>query len=554
MEPYEHLADRSLQSEATPTFWIPFLLLLQGFLLLLGAVILFPPATESLLQRKFDSIERFQMHLMQLGLVCSALLVLGWSFYEFVFRRSGPLFLLSSVVLFPVLAPFLFLGYGSDHDAWSVAFTALRIRETGEYMMSRPPGFPLFEGLASLLVPGGGWPLLLLVNALAGFLGAMVWLALPSGIPVEKRRLISVGILVQPLFLLGCGVGLDYIWQMTLVGAAVVFLLRGIHGDPSSALKWTVASGVALGLASGFRITSIVGLPVLAAAALLGRGSWMSAITRTVCFVLSAVVISLICELPVLLNFGAGALRVHPDHPHPVIVAYRLIRYVFHPPAILLLAVALVCLFWRWKGLARPERLLLGIAAGFLAVFLPGFLALPREPGYLTLLVPFFAVIWALLVPRGCLCIGLPAIAVWCFLSVHAVKPTPGPTPELSLRPSAGPVVEEAAQRFRNLRRAQRVLMAAPKKKTAVIVGFDWTMLATFRPDWVEGDDPFLVSPSDPVEFYDWIDPKRFQEMKSEGYRFLVVGDAARFTKIKYGYDLFAEGATEWNPKMRFYR
>jgi hypothetical protein len=389
---------------------------------------------------------------------------------------------------------------------------------------------------------------------MAGFFGSMVWLALPDEIPSEKRRLISVGILVQPLFLLGCGVGLDYIWQMALVGAAAVFLVRGSSGDPSRAGRWMVLSGFALGIASGFRITSMGGLPVLAFAALFGCGPWRRRILRSFCLISSAVAVSLLCELPVLLNFGVGALRVHPEQPHPVIVVYRLLRFVFPPPAILLTAVAFAALFWRWKRLTGSERLLVGVSGGLLAVFLSGFLALPREPGYLTLLVPILAATWAVLVPRGWLCVCLPAIAVWCYLSVPVVEPIPGPSLEFSLRPSAGPVVEEAAQRFRQMRRAQQVLMAAPKQKTAIVVGFDWAMLATFRLDWMEGDDPFLANPEDPVEFYDWIEPNRFQEMKSEGYRFLVVGDANRFTQAKYGYDLFAEGATEWNPKMRFYR
>ena len=40
----------------------------------------------------------------------------------------------------------------------------------------------------------------------------------------------------------------------------------------------------------------------------------------------------------------------------------------------------------------------------------------------------------------------------------------------------------------------------------------------------------------------------------AEGYRFLVVGNAGRFTRAKYGYHPLEEGAILWTPKMRFYR
>src|SRR5688572_12444731 len=48
--------------------------------------------------------------------------------------------------------PFLSAGYGVDPDAWRVVLAARNLRETGVYLPSRLPGYPLHEGLVALVV------------------------------------------------------------------------------------------------------------------------------------------------------------------------------------------------------------------------------------------------------------------------------------------------------------------------------------------------------------------------------------------------------------------
>jgi hypothetical protein len=196
---------------------------------------------------------------------------------------------------------------------------------------------------------------------------------------------------------------------------------------------------------------------------------------------------------------------------------------------------------------------MMGISAGVLLITLPGFLLLPREPGYLTLCVPFLAILYAFTTPRMWMVVLIPLMALWNFISIPIILPEPSAAFEFRLKPEAGPLVEEAKSRFQNLRRAQQLLLITPKEKTAVVVGFDWATLATFHPRW-ELENGVLENPHFPVRYYDWIDPKTLVELEREGFEVVVVEGAERFTEAKYGYNLLERGATYWDPKKRYYR
>src|SRR5438552_3382929 len=51
--------------------------------------------------------------------------------------------------------PFLNAGYGLHPDAWRVARTARHLSQTGEYIFSRPPGFPLHELMCAAVWKAG---------------------------------------------------------------------------------------------------------------------------------------------------------------------------------------------------------------------------------------------------------------------------------------------------------------------------------------------------------------------------------------------------------------
>jgi hypothetical protein len=505
------------------------------------AFLLFPSVVTVLFGIGLGPRSRFELHLMQWGIGWSGLLALGWGVQEFFVRKPGPHVLLSLLLLIPALLPFGFFGFGSDPDAWSVAHGAYRMNQEGGYLMSRPPGFPLFEGLARIVVPSAGWPGLFIANLSAGIAGCLVWLALPSSLPEGKKRLIAILTFVHPLYLLACGTGLETVWQSLFVTVALVLLIRGLETREPWATASLCASGLALGLASGFRITSLALVPVFVLVPLISPLGSRSK-TRSLLLLLGATLATaLVCEAPVLLKYGLGAIRFPSDGSDPFGL-FHLIRFALPPPLLLLLSGALVALPFTWRFLKDSERALVTLAVAALAVLAPTFFL--AESGSLTVLASFLAILCGLAAPRGLHAVCLPTLLLWGFLSIPVLSPQPG----LRWKPEAGPLVEEWGKRFESMREAQQMLSISPKKPTVALVGPDWTRLAALRPNWKIGASGTLSNPDFPIEFIEGIDLETFQEMRASGKSILVIGSGNRFTQKKFGYGPLAEGAKEWEP------
>ncbi|MBL0103402.1 MAG: hypothetical protein IPP51_06330 [Bacteroidetes bacterium] len=61
------------------------------------------------------------------------------------------------LLVFVSRLPFLSAGFGLDGDSWSVSIAARLLHNTGEYVPSRLPGYPVHELLCSLMSPFSYW-------------------------------------------------------------------------------------------------------------------------------------------------------------------------------------------------------------------------------------------------------------------------------------------------------------------------------------------------------------------------------------------------------------
>lgn len=524
---------------------IPALALtLAGTAFLLGAAFLLHGGVQNLPRGSDETGERIEHLLAGWTLGWFGLLFLGWGMCEFLCKVPGPRILFSLICAVPVLVPFGFLGYGLETEAWSSALAAEWLHKTGNLLSADAALSPLFIRLLTLLQPLGGWTAVFTAQLIAGIGAVLTWMLLPSEIAAWRRRLIALGILVHPLFLISCGTGLDPVWQIVCLSASAVLFLRGMTSD-GPPYGYYMASGLLLGLAAGFRWPCLVFLPV----GILTAALFETSLSRRVAafFILA---VSAILSFSACLALKPGGLvfpaipGVFPGSTH---LSYHLLHDVFPPPLLILLAIAVWRLRRDWYDLEESEQVLCVLSSAGLVAGGIVYGVFHESAGPMTVLIPMASALVGVLVPRGLVAMGLPLLALWGVLSVPILPAHPAQEVGLQLAPGRGILVEEASQRFDRLRRAQQLLLASQKRNTVFVVGEEWPLLAMMHPDWVV-EAGTLRNPTYPVEFRDWVDLDTFRTLRLEEFRFYVVGDAGHINRAKFGYDLFEEGATSWEP------
>jgi len=86
------------------------LLVFESLLFIAIALIAHPGVLARVFSLDLDSLESMQVRYIQVGFLCIGFMTLLWGFYEVLFRKPGPLTLLSILCLFPLFVPFSFLG------------------------------------------------------------------------------------------------------------------------------------------------------------------------------------------------------------------------------------------------------------------------------------------------------------------------------------------------------------------------------------------------------------------------------------------------------------
>lgn len=197
--------------------------------------------------------------------------------------------------------PFLEAGYGVNIDAWRVAWTARHIAETGEYVVSRFPGYPLHEIAGALLWRGG--PVALnglsaLASALAGLF--FYWYLRASRAPLAWLGALTLAFV--PVVYVNSVSAKDYVVAL----ASLIAALGAANG------RRAIGAGLLFGIAIGFRPASIgFGLP-LAMLLLDERDDGPRPFRVLARFAGTALLTALLAFTPVILRYGAGFLRGYP--------------------------------------------------------------------------------------------------------------------------------------------------------------------------------------------------------------------------------------------------
>jgi hypothetical protein len=307
--------------------------------------------------------------------------------------------------------PFLDAGYGMDPDAWRVASVGREIAQSGEYVASRLPGYPLHEYGAALLHDGG--PIAqngatAAFSALAALLLFLIVRALGHGDRVAA--VVALTFASTPVVFVYSTQTMDYLWSLAFILGAFFFALRD---RPALA-------GLCLGMAIGARLTAgamllPVALLVVQRAEPERRGRHVAWLAGTALFVGAA------WFAPVVARYGSGFLHFYESgYPTWQQVLSRATSKVWGHQGWLALALAVVLsvvwLFRKRRLISReawraPEIVWLVVVA----LYVVAYLRLPHEPGYLIPIVPFVILLLYRALPR----VGFLAFCVVVALSPY---------------------------------------------------------------------------------------------------------------------------------------
>ena len=336
-------------------------------------------------------------------------------------------YVLLVVIVFISRLPFIFDGYGIDGDAWSVAITAKHLHDTGEYIASRFPGFPVHEYLCSGFINLGPYGL----NLLSVIFSSIAVLFFAMTLKILRFRYIFLAAItfsMVPIFYMQSTSSIDYVIAITFVLAAMYFLLRN---------KILVA-GILVGFAIGTRITS--GAMLLSFSILLVENDgFKKNIFRILKLILPAIITGVILFIPVLEKYGTGFFTYY-NVPYPAIakVLYKFFLEVWGVIGFLGLLISTGLLFLPDRITAKKFLFPRSVNEKFVIswlvtidLYIIAFLKLPMESGYLIPIIPFVILIFGKYLYNRAfvfLCVMLIISSVFCTISpvdrFDAVKPS----------------------------------------------------------------------------------------------------------------------------------
>ena len=350
--------------------------------------------------------------------------------------------LLLAVVVFLSRLPWLSSGLGDDPDGYRVSIAVRHLAASGQYIPSRPPGYPLPEYLGALLArvfPPG--PLLLnLPSAAASAIASYVLVLMLARFGLRRAAIVAAAFSFTPAVYKASSLPLDY-----MVG----FMFFALAMYAASEKRNLGLAAVCLGLAAACRPTYALAIIPVALALREGLGFARPTTAEVWRFLRLSVlsgVTAVLFYAPLFLRSGLAWLTFS-DH------GIDIARLVLHGTVDLfgiagLLSLVLVGLEIVLRrsfrlGTLLDDRLGLALLACSL-VYLILFLRLPDQPYYLIPALPGFYLAIARSVPGRSTAILCAGMVVSSFLG--SIEQDPSGTVHLRL---AGPLARRVTTEAR---------------------------------------------------------------------------------------------------------
>jgi hypothetical protein len=390
-----------------------------------------------------------------------------WNRFVRLIRNPDCQLALVLVVVLFSRVPFLDAGYGVNVDAWRVARVAREIATTGQYSVSRFPGYPVQEIVCSWFWRGG--PVAL--NGLTAFfslvaVAAFMWIS--RKLRCRDAWLAGLALAVTPIFFVSSACAKDYIWALAFVLLSVLCALDGR----------ALFAGVLLGLGAGCRITSLammLPLTLILFGETSGRSRWLSIVT----FISVAAATAALVFSPVWLSYGMNFLTFYENHARPdwVTILKRGTVEIWGVAGLIGLCIAASSLFLRRTSTTSPNKWVAPAFVLAIAIYLGAYLRLPDQAGYLLPIVPFVLILAQQFVARRLFQI----LCACLFISSFAVVSQNGL--------SRGPIFADHVERLETMARIRGFLAYSktlPGRNTFVVGGWEpqiAVMASEFRTD-----------------------------------------------------------------------
>jgi len=432
------------------------------------------------------------------------------------------------LVLLMVLTrlPFIQLGYGYDSDAWHIAEAGWHWRAQGQYVFSRPPGYPLMEGLVALTPPGAWW-ITNLITVAAGALIVVLFYRLSRYGLLQRPFWFGLLLLATPVCWITSSETMDYVYALLwILGSYHALLARRV---------WL--SALLLGIACGFRPSSGIFIMPSIVMLVLQKYNWRSVLGYMLTFAVSGIA----AYSPVLLTYGLDVLPGFALRFSPLQIGYNAVQGFGVIGTITVVAAVLIALLRvGWSDLAtwlrRPE---IAYAVTAIAVVTVLFIIIPDDSAYLLPAVPFLLLLLDRLTksstwvaPSLVILMLLSAIVspqFWLRDSVNGMKWSN----RLVVQP--GVVVQDWLDRQRQIDFAYAVLQADVPCGSVVIVGWSLPSIRYIRElSHVEKQCPS----SQPIRYVHLLTKPEVGEMVRTGIPVFWAGRASRYSEQIYGFQL----------------
>lgn len=448
--------------------------------------------------------------------------------------------------------PFLWAGFGAEEDSWLLALTAKNMALSGNYEMSRAPGHPLQEYLYALLYNNGLDPFITnLMSAIASVVATVFFALAIRQLGLKHYLFAGFAFAFTPVIYISSTYTIDYMLALAFVMASFYFITKlavcpPLEGAGGGLL---LASGISLGIAIGFRLTSAA---MLIPCCIILLPSTKLSLKNIIIFSASAILIALLTYLPVLKVYGYSFFHYSDQFPYPNLskIIYKMSIGVFGAAgmaAILLSIVQIILNKSRSKEKilsTEIPRNLFWAAISVIVIYTISYFRLPQKSAYLIPAVPFITLAFAYYLSSQTFKIFCTLLTVSSFLfSINLTDPLRGSAhsslamkfkiagQKIFIDPLSGPVFSDYTKRLNKIAYTEEIFqkLTTEANKTVLICGW-WHNELLVR-SWNGPENPNVVT-----VFY--IDQPAIEKYISQGYNvyFLPEQDLYndQFSQMKY--------------------